>query len=693
MDNISTNFIEIITGSTSHLSTKYMEATKQLEKDDKKSAIYIKNFMNSIENIASKNNVKDHRISKSRGNIENFKGNKNIQKVMDFLKEFTGKFAFSDDLAAIYKYLIDNKSIYEEGYSKNIRLIILEYENAVYLLTSGYATLMASLEINEKNGKMSVTKTSSADIRSILVNTINEFKIQIYKKDHKEYLNALIDAKKNAKVDTNIHESVMFMEAAIADTVELIDSIFTSIGRIAGTGKRIVLAIKNSLFGIVPLIRTVLYIRYKRKADTVLALEQQASFIEMNIDQLRNTKTIDPDKKEKIIQRQKAVVEGYMKKAAKLRAELSDGEREAVAAIKQENPELKNTNPDDDFVLEGGVTVIRTDVLTEAVTRFTRRQKGHGISASKMKRKSGNVNDIRVKALMDENKNKMKNNFGPLPNPDGKTDEDLNNETAWKKIYDEFCKITGKKSIRLIPGQRYITDSDMNKRTVTKIGGNPYWPKDKEWPKYKGKDMICYCQLNLDKLPKLPGFPSKGIMQFFVSGDEWEDTGVGEMTKVIIHEDIVDTDNMLVEIPRSTIQNKTYDGPIEGVYFPKAELETIPLSVADYQFHKKLIPIINKVLGTKLDPEKNHAWDYCKNDKMLWKTFNHVDGCRVGGHPYFTQHDIREYNPQYTELLLQIDSEDGIMWGDCGVANFFISENNLKKQNFKNTVFYTWDCC
>lgn len=693
MGNVSTNFIEIISGTDRHLSSKYIEAAKRIDKDNKSYAAYVKKFMASIENIASKNKVKDSRISGSKGDIENFKGYKDIKKVMEFIKEFIGNVELADNLEGIYKYLLANKDIYREGYSKGIRLIILEYENAIYLLTSGYATLMASLEISEKKGKIYVTKTSNTDIRNILSKTIGEFKIQLYKKEHKEYLDALIDAKKNAKVNTEIKESTAFMEAALADTIELVDSIFASIGKIAGAGKRIVLAVKNSLFGIIPLIRTVLYLRYKRKADTVLALEQQASFIEFNIENLRNNKTIDPDKKEEIIKKQQAVVDKYMKKAAKLRAELSDGEREAEIAIKQENPELQKSDPDEDFVLEGGVTVVRTDVITEAVTKFTRRQKAHANSASKMKRKSGNVNDIRAKALMDENKNKMKNNFGPLQNPDGKTDEDLNNESAWKKIYDEFCKAVGKKSIRLRPGQRYITDSDMNKRTVTKIGGNPYWPKDMEWPKYKGKDMICYCQLNLDKLPKLPGFPSKGIMQFFVAGDEWEDTGVGEMTKVIIHEDIVNTDNMLVEIPRSTMQNKTYDGPIEGVYFPKAELETIPLSVADYQFHKKLIPIINKVLGTKLDPNKNHAWDYCKNDKMLWKTFNHVDGCRVGGHPYFTQHDIREYNPQYTELLLQIDSEDGIMWGDCGVANFFISENNLKKQNFKNTVFYTWDCC
>jgi len=32
-----------------------------------------------------------------------------------------------------------------------------------------------------------------------------------------------------------------------------------------------------------------------------------------------------------------------------------------------------------------------------------------------------------------------------------------------------------------------------------------------------------------------------------------------------------------------------------------------------------------------------------------------------------------------------------IMWGDSGVANFFINLEDLKKLNFQN-VIYTWDC-
>lgn len=53
---------------------------------------------------------------------------------------------------------------------------------------------------------------------------------------------------------------------------------------------------------------------------------------------------------------------------------------------------------------------------------------------------------------------------------------------------------------------------------------------------------------------------------------------------------------------------------------------------------------------------------------------------------------------EYNVMLLQVDSEfvEGerrylILWGDCGIANFFIREKDLKAQDFSN-ILYNWDC-
>ena len=65
------------------------------------------------------------------------------------------------------------------------------------------------------------------------------------------------------------------------------------------------------------------------------------------------------------------------------------------------------------------------------------------------------------------------------------------------------------------------------------------------------------------------------------------------------------------------------------------------------------------------------------------------------GYPAFTQSDPRYYNKEYSKyntLLLQIDTDENIMWGDSGVANFFIDKEDLENNNFNN-ILYNWDCC
>ena len=68
------------------------------------------------------------------------------------------------------------------------------------------------------------------------------------------------------------------------------------------------------------------------------------------------------------------------------------------------------------------------------------------------------------------------------------------------------------------------------------------------------------------------------------------------------------------------------------------------------------------------------------------------------GYPSFTQEDPRTEDSPFDTLLLQIDSMRGeennysILWGDCGVANFFIAQSDLENLDFSR-VLYNWDCC
>lgn len=71
-------------------------------------------------------------------------------------------------------------------------------------------------------------------------------------------------------------------------------------------------------------------------------------------------------------------------------------------------------------------------------------------------------------------------------------------------------------------------------------------------------------------------------------------------------------------------------------------------------------------------------------------------GSRMGGYPAFAQNDPRPDDwEQHTVLLFQLDSsytdEIVIEWGDGGVANFFITPEQLKALDFSDVV-YNWDC-
>lgn len=350
--DINHSFVEILAGTSSVTAPAYMEASKSMENSDNKAMGTLKNFLVSIEKIS--NGAKDARISASKGNLKQFKGYENIKTVTDFTSKNLSGIAILGDLKKIQDMLETNQPLYSEGYQKQDRLIMLEYESGVYLLVTGLAMVMANSMEVVQNGEQIKIQKRQGDQLGLIGKTISDFSKEISTKEHKQYLEEMLKSHETKPVDTKVEAVDMtFTEGTVADVVNLIDSMFTNIGRIGSFTKRAIRAIKNSVFGIVPLIRTVLYLRYKKKADTVLALEQQAAFIEQNIEILKNRTNMDPEKKALIIKKQQATVEAYMKKAEKLRAELTETEKDAAEEIKKEpSPVPSNSKEDDEFVLE-----------------------------------------------------------------------------------------------------------------------------------------------------------------------------------------------------------------------------------------------------------------------------------------------------------------------------------------------------
>ncbi|RDE22497.1 DUF1963 domain-containing protein [Motiliproteus coralliicola] len=226
----------------------------------------------------------------------------------------------------------------------------------------------------------------------------------------------------------------------------------------------------------------------------------------------------------------------------------------------------------------------------------------------------------------------------------------------------------------------------------SKFGGYPAWPSGRDYPRDKRDiPLKLLAQINLQELPENNILPSIGILQFFIAdnsswGLEFEskkrtiDQIIADSLgyRVVFHadifEEVLDIENELGAIDYSGF-------PFEGECSLEFELEHVLCSPCDYRFEK--------IIGN-LDNF---------DDDVIDAAFELVDSgdCRVGGYATFTQDDPRTLKPDEKWLLLfQMDSvsKNGfdIMWGDAGVANFFIQPEDLAKLDFSK-IWFNWDCC
>ncbi|RZK04438.1 MAG: DUF1963 domain-containing protein [Flavobacterium sp.] len=215
--------------------------------------------------------------------------------------------------------------------------------------------------------------------------------------------------------------------------------------------------------------------------------------------------------------------------------------------------------------------------------------------------------------------------------------------------------------------------------TQSKFLGKPYLPLDQEYPKSKnGTPMILWAQINFDEVPKLENYPTTGIFQLFVSSHDWEDM---DDYKILFHKEPTKqfqtdfsflTEELYEERPINREHELTF---MKAVEYGGTE---------DFRF--------------KLDFDGKDYFDF--QETLTEEAIEEMDklfsatGHKIGGYAYFTQSDPRDYdaNKKDDQLVLQIDTDDEIMFGDTGVMNIFLNDADLKCQNFTK-AYFNWDCC
>lgn len=247
----------------------------------------------------------------------------------------------------------------------------------------------------------------------------------------------------------------------------------------------------------------------------------------------------------------------------------------------------------------------------------------------------------------------------------------------------------------------------------SKLGGVPYLPKNFPYPvgrerAYKDIPLKLLIQLNFERLPHIENFPEKGILQIFcacdnderVYGLDFDDSTNQNGFRVIYHENIITDRSQLID--DSDLPAFDFDGcnfPFDGEFLLQTE-EPKECSVTrdDISFMDRLMKYCGEISGKELKSFADIEQAGFGKLDFLWDNYGNECSC-IGGYPFYTQFDPRctDELSCFDTLLIQInsyydrESQAEIMWGDMGVANFFIPEENLKNCDFSE-VLYNWDC-
>lgn len=224
--------------------------------------------------------------------------------------------------------------------------------------------------------------------------------------------------------------------------------------------------------------------------------------------------------------------------------------------------------------------------------------------------------------------------------------------------------------------------------TGSQLGGRPWWPRGRPYPKDKdGQPLFLLIQLNFADMPALEPFPRTGLLQLFISQAELYGANLDDLQHpdgfaCVYHDDLaqpVDTTSAPHELAANGYLPLEEPLAARGLTFFADQMVVDP---TDYRFETLLPNIV-------ADDDLVEAYAEWTSGAAA------VSAIRLGGYPTFTQQDPRAFEgggDLGDMTLLTIDSTMGIMWGDSGVAQFFMHERDLKRLDFSR-VAYNWDCC
>ncbi len=226
-----------------------------------------------------------------------------------------------------------------------------------------------------------------------------------------------------------------------------------------------------------------------------------------------------------------------------------------------------------------------------------------------------------------------------------------------------------------------------------KIGGVPYGVKGDPWPAAPdGTPMTFLAQLNFDELPELLGFPTAGLLQFFIGTDV-------VMGCDFLRPDPAKPPGYEVRwIPEPTADPGDLDEDVPPVVTDYTPLPDGPGLRITGQLAEHAMSsgdrLFEHAVGIDFLDGRESPDDDLSMGEWLEERYDGATrfGHQLGGHPFFTQDDPRTPDdPRILLFQLDTDGDHGIEWADGGIGNFFIHPDDLARRDFSR-VAYTWDC-
>lgn len=225
----------------------------------------------------------------------------------------------------------------------------------------------------------------------------------------------------------------------------------------------------------------------------------------------------------------------------------------------------------------------------------------------------------------------------------------------------------------------------------TRIGGPAWLATGESWPAdADGRPMSFLAQVDFAAMPPLPDYPASGVLQFFIARDDlyganFEKPEAGKF-RVIWRETIDGPGKLHMARPSGDRgiddYSPLYDATVtQGIALKPKRTEQRP-SIESWLAERDLETLLN-------DPAKSdRIYAFVEKQDELASQGHHV-----GGHPGFTQSDWRSTKAyqDVDRVLLNLWSDDHLMWGDSGQGQFMIRREDLLKRDFSK-IFYQWDC-